>query len=119
MTNLSMTRGDSATFVLTLTDGDGDALDLEDATIAFTAKREIFHDDEDAVISKSLGSGITVADPALGIAQLALSPTDTASLDSGTLLYWDVQIERAGDIRTPLSGKLHIIGDVTRSVDGS
>lgn len=122
MTLLSITRGDRATFDLAITDLDtGDPVDLTAMTLRFTAKRRLTDLDVDAVISKTEGDGITVgADPTLGLATLVIDAADTEDIDAPRTLRWDVQVETdAGDVRTPLRGRLAILGDATRMRAGS
>ena len=116
-----MTRGDSRSFALTLTDGAGAPLDLTDAALTFTAKRNLDDEDEDAVILKTDGAGIEVAvDPTDGLATLTIDPEDTEDLAHSIVLYWDLQVEDAvGGVQTPLSGRLSVKADVTRSRAGS
>jgi hypothetical protein len=114
VTLLSMTRGDTATFTLTLTDAAGGPLDLTDLDITFTAKRSTYDADADAVLRKTVGSGITVADdPATGVATLTITAADTADLSQSKSLPWDVEVVDGEDVRTPLSGRLVISRDVT------
>lgn len=117
MTVLSITRGDHQSFLISLTDGDGAALDLVAVDeIRFTAKRDHSHTDLEAVIRKTIGDGIEIVDEDLGTARITLEPEDTTTIDAPYSYFWDVQIERAdGDVRTPLSGVLRIKPDVTRT----
>jgi hypothetical protein len=118
MTYLSMTRGDTQTFTLTLVDGSGDPLDLTDVALTFTAKRRYSDSDDDAVIRKTVDDGIVVdEDPTTGLATVTIDPPDTSSLTARSLV-WDIQVDD-GDVRTPLSGRLAIQPDVTRTVEGS
>jgi hypothetical protein len=121
MTRLAMTRGDTQAFALTLTDGDGLALDLTDLSLTFTAKLRIHDTDAEALIVKSDGAGITLGDdPTDGTATLTILPADTESLTSQRTLYWDLQVEDSlGAVSTPLSGHLVIGLDVTRTRAGS
>lgn len=114
MTVLQITRGDRNVFDLALTGADGTALDLTDLTIAFTAKRRLRDADDDAVLAKTTANGIAIVSAIGGTATLTLEGEDTTDLEGP--LYWDVQVDDlAGDIRTPLRGKLVIVHDVTRS----
>lgn len=121
MSLLSMTQGDKHTFDVALTDAAGAPLDLTSVDITFTAKRRLSDADADALIQKTTASGITVdADPTTGLATLVIDAADTVGLASGPALFWDLQIDDgAGDVRTPLSGRLAIASDVTRSSGGS
>jgi hypothetical protein len=124
MSLLSMTRGDKQAFEIAIVDADDVAVDLTGITITFTAKRRPTDADVDALIAKSTASGIAVdADPSLGTATITLDPEDTEDLTErqiGRSLYWDVQIDDlAGDVRTPLSGRLAIASDQTRASGAS
>lgn len=117
MTLLTMTRGDTRVFRVTLTDADGAPLNLTGLTLKFTAKRRTSDADDDAVIAKASSAGITLVDGPNGIADITILPADTDSYSDTAPLLWDVQVENgATDIRTPLSGWLIVAGDVTRTV---
>lgn len=116
MTRLSITRGDTRVYSITLTDADSEPLDLTGVSVTFTAKRSQLDSDEDAIISKAVGSGIAVDDPETGIAVLTLDPEDTEDLPARTLrLFYDVQVvDAAGVVVTPLMDVLEIQPDVTQ-----
>jgi len=107
MTVLEMTRGDTTTFDVTLTDGAGDPLDLTDLDLTFTASHA------DLVITKVIGDGITVTDLSGGLASVELVPDDTADVEERMVLAWDLQVTDGVDVFTPLSGRLEISMDVT------
>lgn len=117
MSILSMTRGDLASFTLTMVDGTGEALDLTGLTLSFTAKRRYLDLDDDAVIAKSDLDGIVVDDdPTSGLAVLTIMPEDTDDLEDAARLVWDLQVDNgSGDVRTPLRGTLVITADATRT----
>ena len=125
MSHLAVTRGDSATFTLTLTDEDtGAPVNLTGMTMTFTAKRRPTDSDAQALIAKSTADGIVIdVAPETGLATLTLDPADTEDLSPaqiGRSLYWDLQIDdMAGDVRTPLSGLLAISADMTRASGAS
>lgn len=112
MADLSMTRGDTPTFDLTITDAAGDAVDLTDATIAFTAKRSIA--DSATVFQKTVGSGVTVTNAAGGLASVLLAAGDTTALPDRTIaLHYDVEVvESDGTKTTVASGLLTVSPDV-------
>jgi len=118
MTLLSMNRGDSPSWSIALTDLDtGVPIDLTTMTLVFTAKRRVSDaDDDPGVILKTEGDGITIDDdPSTGLAVLVIDPGDTASIDYPRTLRWDLEVDNgAGDVRTPLHGRLAISADVTR-----
>jgi len=121
VTNLSMIRGDTRSFALTLTDGAGSPLDLTDVTLTFTAKLRLTDADDEAIIVKTDADGIEISDdPSDGMATLTIDPEDTEVLGYSRSLYWDLQVEDAlGAVQTPLSGRLSIRADVTRDRAGS
>lgn len=117
MTRLSITRGDTKAFTISLTDDDDLPLDLTDMAVTFTAKRSRFDADADAVIAKTVGDGIVVDDPDSGVVVLTLEPSDTASLAARPhRLFYDVQVvDVLGVVVTPLADILEIQPDVTQS----
>ena len=116
MTLLQVTRGDRHVFDLALTDGAGAPLDLTARSLRFTAKTRIADSDADAVLVKTIGDGIELVDADEGTATLTIEPDDTSDIDLPRTLIWDLQVEDgAGDVRTPLRGKLAIVRDVTRN----
>lgn len=116
--DIQATRGDHETYDLALTDPTGDPLPLGGASVWFTAKRRPTDADEDAIIDKAIGSGITViGDPAEGNLRLELEPADTEDLAAGIqTLYYDVQTkDPAGRIATPIRGRLIVASDVRQA----
>ena len=106
MSNLSITKGDTSTFNITVKDSDGVIFDLNGYTMTFTAKNNIDDIDAEADIS-SVG---VIADPALGIGVISLSPEDT-SIDSGEYRY-DIQIsDGTNNVHTVVKNSLLIITD--------
>lgn len=117
MALLTMHRGDTESFTMTLTDSLGDPLNLTGSGLTFTAKRRLFDADVDAVIVKTEADGIVVdADPTTGIVVLTIEPGDTETLENLRTLHWDIQVDDgAGDVRTPVLGRLAVLADVTRA----
>ena len=111
------TRGDHETYDLALTSANGDPTNLLEAEVWFTAKRRPTDADEDALIEKAIGSGLTVVDAAAGTLTLALEPGDTEDLGGGVqTLYYDVQAkDPTGRISTPLKGHLYVESDVRQA----
>jgi hypothetical protein len=110
-----MMRGDSATITVTLTDEDGYPLDLDSLSgVRFTARR--WYDSGDPWISKDLDDGITITDPDVGVAEVALVPSDTSELAYTCRLVWDVQVEAtdpAEETRTVARGYLWVHRDAS------
>jgi len=103
---LTMTRGDTRTFTVTMTDDAGDPYDLTDASVDFTVG-DLF--------DKSVGDGITVADPETGVAVITVDPDDTnGASDYRRAHRYDVQVTLAdGTVKTPLRGLFVVTPDVT------
>jgi len=117
---LRMTRGNTASFLITAVDSTGQPLDLTGAGLWFTVKKRLSDSDVDAVIQKTTdGGGITVSDnPMSGLATIAIDPDDTSGLSTlGQTLHWDLQIVgNTGDIYTLAIGLLRVVPDVTESI---
>ena len=103
---LTMTRGDTRTFTVTVTNDAGAPLDLTSASLDFTVC-DLF--------DKSLGDGIAVDTPATGVAVITVDPADTEDSGDRRRSYpYDLQVTLAdGSIKTPLSGRFVVIPDVT------
>lgn len=107
-------RGDTQRYKLTLKDATtGSPIDITGATIWFTMKPAISDDDTNAIIQKQV---TTHTDAVNGITEVVLTNADTQNLSLGTY-YYDFQYVAAnGDVKTILTGKVKVLGDVTRSV---
>lgn len=112
-TNLFMVRGDSFGFNIEIV---GLSTVLDGAY--FSCREDVETDEVQYVFQKSLGDGIelvkTTEDSV--IYHIELSPEDTEEVDIGNY-YYDVQIEKDGNVFTPLIGRLNISYDVTRPED--
>lgn len=115
MSLMSIIRGDSKVFTVTLREPDGTPLNLEELDdIWFTAKHSRWDSDADAVFQKTVGAGITVTSAAQGLAEIEFLPEETASLTDLRTLRCDIQVQFGDDIKTPWMGKLTVLTDVTR-----
>jgi hypothetical protein len=65
MNTITMTRGDTRTLTLTLTDAEAMPYDLTGAAVRMTVG---------SLFDKALGDGIVVADPDSGIAVITINP---------------------------------------------
>lgn len=100
---LTMTRGDTADFLVALTDGAGDPLDLTGLGLTFTAERGSL------ALVKTIGVGIVVTDLSGGECTVTIDPADTEDLEERTELPWDLAVDDgAGDVRTALIGRLSV-----------
>lgn len=110
-------RGDDEIYDIEFKMPDGvSPLNLTGAqSIKFTAKRSSL--DEQAMIQKALGAGITVVSAVAGTATIAIDAIDTWWIEP-TTLAWDCEIvDSAGKTRTAATGSLQLLGDVTRPSD--
>lgn len=124
-TQRAMTRGDTFRFrVQVLRDpatkvlGIGPPVNLAGVLAAWaTFKNNVALYDQ-GQLQKTLGSGVTVVDAALGIVEVTLDPLDTRGFADGpTKLVYDVQLKEAdGSITTIDSGVLVVSPDVTRAI---
>lgn len=111
-----LSRGDDWPLVFyNITNEDGTlATSLAGWTFFFTLKAldDSAANDSAALISKSVGSGITV----VGLeVQVNVTSTDTAALVPGTTYKWDFQVKTAaGRIYTSQRGTVRIVDDVTK-----
>lgn len=114
--NLFVVRGDTKIFTVNVTSKeDGTATDLTGAAIVLTVKKRREDPDIDAVISLSVGSGITITDAVGGQLQVKVPAADTNALELRKYHY-DIQIDLgSGDRETPVLGRLDVRGDVTRT----
>ena len=112
-----MYRGDTAAWDFTVTEPDGTAVDLTDAEgIRFTAKHRAADADVDAVITRTVGDGVTVTSAVNGQVRVQLEAADTSSLAAPIALSFDLQLADAvGGIYTVAAGRLEIKADISRT----
>ena len=103
--NITMTKGDTLSFNMTVTDQHGNAFTVD--TCNFTCKK--LATNETNVFKKSLGAGITQDDE---IITVRVAPEDTRNVDAGEYFY-DCEIGVGDDVFTLMKGILTIEQDVT------
>lgn len=114
---LTMNRGDTAIFTMTVNAYSGAYLDLTGAEVWFTAKYGWNDTDDEAVFQKTVGDGVTITDPTNGEIEIQLEQADTATIVDSVRLRYDVQVrDVSGGIYTVASGLLKVVPDVTRTV---
>lgn len=108
-TDITIIKGDDKNLVVTVTDDNGDAIDITGYTIFFTAKTNQDDIDANAVISKDVTSHTS---PSEGISTIALASSDT---DVTAGRYWyDIQIkDTSGKITSTSPYTLTITQDIT------
>lgn len=109
-TNLFMVRGDSFGFDIEI---EGLNTNLDDAY--FSCREDVETEEVQYVFQKSLGDGIEKLQATENsiIYHIEVDPEDTEDVDIGNY-YYDLQIEKDGNVFTPLIGRLNISYDVTR-----
>lgn len=114
--NFTMTRGDSASFSVSVTLG-GVPFDLSSCSLWFTAKNKFTDPDVNAIFQKTIGNGIIVTNGVQGLATINLLPADTSVLGLiKTILFWDLQLKDSlNNIYTINSGNLIVSPDVTQA----
>lgn len=114
--NLIITRGDDETLSIAVTDRDtGDAVDLTGATLRFMVKRRRSDGDDDALVDKSTGAGITIESPSTdGLATVTVEDSDTDDVEPGRA-FWELQGILAGEVKTLAAGRITIRRDLIRA----
>jgi hypothetical protein len=120
VSRLATYRGDNETFSVIVRDPAGTVVALTGATLRFTAKYRASDVDDDALITKTTGAGITHDADQVGAgkgkATIAFVPADTATLAAPLVLVWDVQLQDAATlVQTVAGGSLRIRADVSRT----
>lgn len=116
MNTLTIRRGDSRVLDLTAITAAGTPYLLTGVALTFTVKRGFEDADTDALIEKTIGSGIEVTNAAGGIAEISLTSADTAALRPGAWLVWDVQAVENDEVVTLATGSMRVLPDVTVTV---
>ncbi len=113
--NLQWVRGDSRSPAFTITDGNGDAVDLSGATvIKFTIKTAA--DNDTVVLQKTkVASQIAVSGASSNVVTVTITAGDTAAFVPTAKYYeYDLEITLASTAKvTPVHGYLSIIEDQT------
>ena len=102
-----MWSGDDKVITVTVYDNDDDVVDITDATITWRLSQNV---DSAALITKTVGDGITISDPTNGIFTITLEPSDTAPL-SGRYYHECEITDATGDISTGAVGHATIQED--------
>lgn len=107
MSIISLYRGDDRTISVDVT------TDITDAELTFLVKARRDAADEDAVITKTIGSGITVTNASTGLATISLDAADTADLPTEPFYRWEIQaVDAAGDTHTLAAGRFVLRTDL-------
>jgi len=105
--DLTITRGDTETLVVTITTDGSTAVDITGRTYA----SQICSQQDSTTIKASFTCTVTSA--VNGQVTCVLSATSSAALSAG-LYFWDLQETASGVVSTILSGNVTVLADVTR-----
>jgi hypothetical protein len=112
--DVTLLRGDDVSLTATITDADGQLMNLTGCVVTFTLA-----DSAGTVVATldwndGAANGVTVADVAAGVAVITLPHSVTATLRARTGYRYDLQITDAeGLITTVVSGKVTAVQDVS------
>ena len=112
---LSLIRGDSQSYTLTIKKSDGTPYCLKNWSVTFTLKTNYSLPDSQASLQKVVTSFADSTAGTSGVAVLAIEPADTVNLEPGEYDF-DIQVCTSDSkIYTILRGKYEIEYDVTRT----
>jgi hypothetical protein len=109
---MTIVRGDTKNFTVTVKDSDGDPFDLTSYTMVMTVKTDVDQLDDDATFQ----STATITSPETGVGTFKLLPSET-DVTPGKYIY-DIQIsDGTTNVYTIVQKtELIIVADVTRGV---
>jgi hypothetical protein len=105
--DLTLTRGDTETLVVTITTDGSTAVDITGRTY----RAQIRSQQDSTTIKASFTCAVTSG--ASGQVTCTLSSTSSSALSAG-LYFWDLEENASGVISTILSGNVTVLADVTR-----
>ena len=105
--DLTITRGDTETLVVTITTDGSTAVDITGRTYSSQIRTQ-----QDSTTIKASFT-CTVTSGAAGQVTCVLTATSAAALSAG-LYFWDLQENASGVISTILSRNVTVLADVTR-----
>ena len=106
--DLTITRGDTETLVVTITTDGSTAVDITGRTYTSQIRTQ-----QDSTTIKASFTCTLSATPTDGKVTCVLSATSSAALSAG-LYFWDLQENASGVISTILAGTVTVLADVTR-----
>ena len=105
--DLTITRGDTETLVVTITTDGSTPVNITGRTYASQIRTQ-----QDSTTVKASFT-CTVTSGAAGEVTCVLSSTSSAALSAG-LYFWDLQETASGVVSTILAGTVTVLADVTR-----
>jgi hypothetical protein len=113
---LSLVRGDSQDYTLTIKNSSGVPYCLKNWKIYFTLKTNYDLPDSQASLQKTVTTFADTTSGTSGVAVITLDPTDTVNLDPGEYDF-DIQaVTSENKNYTLMRGKFQVEYDVTRTV---
>jgi len=112
---LSLTRGDSQTYTLTIKNTAGNPYCLKNWVVFFTLKTNWDLPDSAASLQKIITTHSDTTGGTTGIAVVPLLPEDTVNLEPGEYDFDFAVRTSANETYTVLKGKLDLEYDVTKS----
>lgn len=88
--------GEDKALLFSITDASDDPQDITGWAISWMVKRRKTHPDADAIVVKTVGSGITLTSPTTGVLSITVSDTDVAAIVGGNLYYHELKRTDAG-----------------------
>ena len=107
-------RGDNRTLKVSVMDGDDAPVSLAGGTAKFSVKKRLSNDQAKIDKSSGVGSEILITDPANGVYEIYLIPSDTQDLEEGVYEYDSEITTVTGKVYTVVRGKFVIQGEITR-----
>jgi hypothetical protein len=118
-TRYDITRGDTAEFEITISDGNGDPINVTLSKVWFTGKLRQGDSDVEAlwtINSEDDPTKVFPTDATSGEMVLILDASVTAALPVHRPVYFDVQHkDAAGKVHTVQSGTIKVRPDITRT----
>ena len=106
--DLTITRGDTETLIVTITTDGSNAVDITGRTYRAQVRSQ-----QDSTTIKASFTCTLSATPTDGIVTCVLSATSSAALSAG-LYFWDLEETASGTVSTILAGNITVLADVTR-----
>lgn len=106
--DISTTRGDTVTIVVTMTTNGTTPINITGRTYSSMVRAN--YDD----VTPAATFTCTITNAANGVLTLTLSATQTAVLQANNYV-WDLQEDASGVVTTVISGAFIVLPDVTRS----
>lgn len=105
----NLVQGNSLSFKITLTDDNGDPIDITTDDAAMDIKRL----DGTLTLALTVGDGITFTDPGNGEMTIAIEAADTVSLDPDYTYEYDVRWISGTSVRTLAYGTIDLFKRIT------